>query len=99
MKRAREAVWPESFSIPEMVVLESVGLVPNTSAPLPVSLVINDANSADVSILVDDTLLLKIVQSAEDKQPIAPAVAVLQLSVFELQERPVPLVIRVDGVV
>ena len=37
MNKARDAVNPESFKIPEIVVEESVEAVPNTTAPVPVS--------------------------------------------------------------
>jgi len=49
------------------VVDESVALVPNTSAPLPVSSVTKVDNSEDVSIDVDPSLALNWIQSAEAK--------------------------------
>jgi hypothetical protein len=48
---------------------EMDGAVPNTSAPLPVSSPTRLASSVEVSILVDDTLLLKMVQSVEARYP------------------------------
>ena len=75
-----------------------VGLAEKTTLPVPVSSVRSAANSAEVSIEVDETLLLKLVQSAVARQPTCAAVAVSQFKVLVLQVRPVPSVIRVEGV-
>ncbi len=75
-----------------------VGEVEKTSDPLPVSSVTRVMSSDDVSIDDDATLFMKVVQSAAVRHPCAPAVAVSQLSVLPDQVRPVPSVIRVDGV-
>ena len=45
----------------------NVGDALNTRLPVPVSSVTNEMSSAEVSILVDDTLLLNIVQSLAAK--------------------------------
>ena len=102
------AVSPEA--VPVMLVPTRVDGVPrlgvtrvgefeNTKFPaVPVSSVSIAASSAEVSIDVDDTLLLKVVQFAPVRQPCIPAVAVSQLSVLVAQVSPVPSEIRVDGV-
>jgi hypothetical protein len=59
----------EEMVVEESVVDESVAFVPNTSAPLPVSSVTSEASSAEVSIEVEDTLLLKRVQSDVERSP------------------------------
>ena len=99
VKRARDAVWLVSLRIPVMVVLESVGAVPKTRAPVPVSSVTSDESFAEVFNDEDAIRPLNEVQSAPVRHPCVPAVAVLQLSVLVLHDKPVPLVIRVDGVV
>ena len=43
------------------------GAVPKTSAPVPVSSVTSEPSSAEVSIEVELTLLLKMVQSPEER--------------------------------
>lgn len=99
VKSAREAVNEESLTIPEMVVDESVGDVPNTSAPEPVLSVTKLSSSLDVSIEEDATFALKLVQLAAVRQPWVEPFAVSQLSVLEDQVNPVPSVILFDGVV
>jgi hypothetical protein len=51
-KSARDAVWLESLRIPEIVVDESVGAVPKTKAPDPVSFVSEFAKNAEVAVVV-----------------------------------------------
>lgn len=48
--------------------------------------------------MADESLLLKVVQSAEVKQPCAAPEAVSQLRVLPDQVSPVPSVILVEGV-
>ena len=67
----------------------SVGNVPKTSAPLPVSSVIRLASSRDVSMDVLDTLLLKLVQLAEVRQPNVEALAVSQVMLLTALVSPV----------
>ena len=66
--------------------------MPKTRAPDPVSSVINVASSDDVSIDVDDTLLLKTVQSADDRQPKVAELAVLQVRAPDVIDRPEPVI-------
>ena len=75
-----------------------VGLVPKTAAPEPVSSVKSPASSAEVSSEVEAMRPLNDVQLAAVRQPWVEPLAVAQLSVFTLHERPVPAVIRVEGV-
>ena len=63
------SVAPESV-VDASVVEESDELVPKTSAPLPVSSVMSEASSAEVSIEVEDILLVKDVQSAARRKPL-----------------------------
>ncbi len=65
----------EEIVVEESVVEESVALVPKTNAPLPVSSVTSEASSEEVSIEVDDTLLLKRDQSEEVRNPLSAAEA------------------------
>ena len=81
-----------------MVVDESVGEVAKTLAPEPVSSVKSAASSAEVLRALDAIRPLNEVQSAEVRQPCTEPDAVSQLSVFELQVKPVPSVILFDGV-
>jgi hypothetical protein len=46
------ALWLESFKIPEIVVEESDGAVPNTTDPLPVSFVSEFARKSEVAVVV-----------------------------------------------
>ena len=50
-----------------------MGSVPNTNNPVPVSSVIREASSADVSRDEEDILLLNIDQSVDDSLPLAVA--------------------------
>ncbi len=63
----------------------------NTRKPLPVSSVKRFASSAEVSILVEDILLLKVVQSLAVIQPNVEPFAVLQVSALPTTERPLPV--------
>jgi hypothetical protein len=63
-KSALLAVWFVSLRIPVMVVEESVGAVPKTKTPEPVSLVIDDARSEDAAVVV--ALLCASTKSARD---------------------------------
>lgn len=83
---------------PLRVVDASVGAVPNTRAPEPVSSVTSAATSAEVLRALDAMRPLNEVQSAAVIHPCTEPDAVSQLSVFALQVRPVPSVIRTDGV-
>ena len=50
-----------------------MGSVPNTNNPVPVSSVMREASSADVSRDEEDILLLNIDQSVDDSLPLAVA--------------------------
>ena len=65
-----------------------VGFVLKTRDPDPVSSVTSAASFADVSIEVDDTLLLKSDQLDDERHPVVPAEAVSQ--VMEFTERVSP---------
>jgi hypothetical protein len=66
-----------------------VGKVEKTRFPaLPVSSVKSDASSAEVSIEVLETLLLKTDQSAATRQPLVEAVAASQVTAFTVRVRP-----------
>jgi len=70
----------------------SVGEVPNTRDPDPVSSVMRDASFAEVSSEVDEILLLKMVQSDAVRHPKTALVAVLQVIALTERVRPVPKV-------
>jgi hypothetical protein len=76
----------EEMVVEESVVEESVALVPKTNAPLPVSSVTSEASSEEVSIEVDDTLLLKRDQSEVERRPrfAEDAVGILNVMVLPL---------------
>ena len=59
-----------------------IGPALNTAFPVPVSSVSNAASSALVSMLVEETLLLKDVQSVDVRHPNAAPVAVMHVSAF-----------------
>ena len=66
-----------------MIRPSKTGSVENTSLPaVPVSSVIRAASSADVSMEVEEILLLKTVQSVDDSLPLAPVPANGRLNVW-----------------
>ena len=76
-----------------------VGDSEKTRFPVPVSSVTSVASSDEVSILVDDTLLLKDTQSPAVIHPCVEPFAVSQFRVLLDQVRPVPAVYRSERVV
>jgi hypothetical protein len=73
-----------------------IGFVAKTSAPVPVSSVKRVASSSDVSIEVEDTLLLKSDQSLVERKPrfADEAVGALKVMVF-----PLPVMVKSEPVV
>ena len=79
-------VDPVAKILAKFAVPVKVGLAANTSAPVPVSSVTNERSSADVSILVLDTLLLNTVQSDDESFPFAVNEANGRLKVWVLPD-------------
>ena len=85
--------------VPSPIVLDAFernparrGLPENTKLPAdPVSSVMSDASSAEVSIEDEETLSLKIVQSAEVRHPNVELFEVIQVRAFELFWSPLPV--------
>jgi len=70
-----------------------VGLVAKTSAPEPVSSVMREASSEEVSREVEEILLLKILQSDEERRPrglVALAFGMLSVWVPPAEVKPQP---------
>ena len=71
---------------PVSVVEAMTGLVPKTTEPVPVSSERRDARSAEVAIEEEESLVLKVLQSAEVRSPLLVAEADGMLKVTVLPE-------------